>query len=347
MIENLTRQVGAGVDLTVEQVRDAVRELASERVPAEIKADFLMALARKGESIGEIAAFARALRGMALPVPLDDVTRAGPILDVCGTGGDRLGTFNISTTVALLVAAAGVAVAKHGNRAITSRAGSADVLEALGVPTRLAPEAAARSLREHRFAFLFAPQYHPAFQHIAPARRLCAARCQRTLFNFLGPLLNPARPDCQLIGIPEPALQAPVARVLQQLGLRRALVVSGQAEGSWLDELSTIGPTRLAGFDPEQGFRESQLEPDSLPIQPARLSDLAGGDSAANAAIILAILDGRDRGPKRDAVLLNAAAALEVAGRVQTLREGWDLAAELIDSEKGIARLEAIRSSAS
>src|SRR5205814_9283212 len=152
-----------------------------------------------------------------------------------GTGGDRLGTFNISTTVALVVAAAGVTVAKHGNRAITSQAGSADVLEALGVKIDLAPDQAARSLRDHHFAFFFAPQYHPAFKHIAPARRLCAERGQRTIFNFLGPLLNPARPTAQLVGVPQPNLCDPLARVLQLLGLRRGLVVCRCACTGYLD----------------------------------------------------------------------------------------------------------------
>src|SRR5207244_11444332 len=199
-----------------------------EGMSAETKADFLTALARKGEPTGEIAAFARELRDRSIQPPLDAATRAREVLDVCGTGGDRLGTFNISTTVSIIVASAGVTVAKHGNRAITSQAGSADVLEALGRRIDLEPDEAARSLRDHQFAFFFAPKYHPAFKNITPARKLCAERGQRTIFNFLGPLLNPARPSAQLIGVPRAELCEPIARVLQSLGVRRGMVCRGQ-----------------------------------------------------------------------------------------------------------------------
>src|SRR6185295_16772736 len=209
-----------------------VAHLADELVLAETKAGFLSALARKGETTEEIAAFARVLRARSIQPPLDAETRAREILDVCGTGGDRLNTFNISTTVALVAAAAGVTVAKHGNRAITSQAGSADVLEALGIRIDLTPVEAARSLRDHQFAFFFAPMYHPAFRHIGPARKLCAGRGQRTIFNFLGPLLNPARPGAQLVGVPQPALCEPMARVLQLLGVRRGMVVCGEVHRS-------------------------------------------------------------------------------------------------------------------
>jgi anthranilate phosphoribosyltransferase len=194
MLNLLTEQLRGRTDLSSEQVIDAVEQMTSEEILPEVKAEFLTALAAKGESTEELAAFAGELRGRATTVPLDDATRAGTILDVCGTGGDGLNTFNISTTVSILCAAAGVTVAKHGNRAITSRSGSADVLAALGIPTDLSPAAAAASMAAHDFAFLFAPLYHPAFKNIAPARKLCAEAGKRTLFNFLGPLLNPARP---------------------------------------------------------------------------------------------------------------------------------------------------------
>ena len=215
-----------------EQVRQAVDRLADESVLAHLKADFLTALANKGETPGEIAAFARALRDKSITPPLDAETRAREILDVVGTGGDRLGTINISTTAAILCAAAGVTVAKHGNRAVTSQAGSADVLEALGIPIDLTPAEAARSLREHHFAFFFAPNYHPAFKHISPARKLCAERGQRTIFNLLGPLLNPARPSAMLMGVPRPELCEPLAQVLQSLGVRRAMVVCGKVSAA-------------------------------------------------------------------------------------------------------------------
>ncbi len=228
MLEQLNRQLADAQHLTEEQVREAVELLIDEKIPAAIKADFLTALARKGETPGEICAFVLALRGRSITPPLDATTRAGETLDVVGTGGDRHGTFNISTTTALVCAAAGVTVAKHGNRAVTSQAGSADVLEALGVRIDLSPAEAARSLREHQFAFFFAPAYHPAFKHIAPARKLCAERGQRTIFNFLGPLLNPVHPSAMLVGVAQPELCEPMARVLQSLVVRRAMVVCGQ-----------------------------------------------------------------------------------------------------------------------
>jgi anthranilate phosphoribosyltransferase len=336
MLDTLIKQLADSTALTDEQVRDAIGCLTDETVSPEAKADFLTALADKGETPGEIAAFASELRDKALCVPLDDETRGREMLDVCGTGGDKLGTFNISTTVALVAAAAGVTVAKHGNRAITSKSGSADVLAELGIPTDLTPEQVAASLRDHGFAFLFAPGYHPAFRHIMPARKLCAERGQRTVFNFLGPLLNPARPTSQLIGVPTGELCEPIARVLQSLGIRRGMVVNGKAGDSAMDELSTLGENTIAEFYQDRGFSVSRDEPSLFPLQPATLDDLKGGDAGENAATIRAILAGEDRGPRRDAVLLNAAHALFVAARTKSAIEGWDLAASVIDD--GLAK---------
>ena len=346
MLEAFTSQLAASKHLTDEQVRRAVDSLVDEAVPAAVKADFLCQLALKGETVDEIAAFARALLEKSIPLPLDPETRASEILDVCGTGGDRMNTFNISTTVALICAASGVAVAKHGNRAITSQAGSADVLEALGIRIDLSPAAAARSLRERKFAFFFAPNYHPAFKHIASARKLCADRGQRTIFNFLGPLLNPARPSAQLVGVPRPELCEPMARVLQSLGARRAMVVCGQVapqQQKYLDELSTLGGNTVAEFYQERGFAVSELPVEQFPMQVGSLADLLGGDRQANAVIVRRLLDGDERGPKRDAVLLNAAAALFVAGRARSLMAGWELAASVIDSGQAARKLEELR----
>lgn len=354
MLDNLIADLAASRHLSGGQVHSAVEQIVDESVPAVLKADFLCHLALKGETVGEIAAFARALRARAIQPPLDPAWRnSREILDVCGTGGDRLNTFNISTTVAIICAAAGVSVAKHGNRAITSQAGSADVLEALGIKIDLPPAEAARSLRERNFAFFFAPNYHPAFKHIAAARKLCADRGQRTIFNFLGPLLNPAAPGAQLVGVPRPELCEPLAHVLQSLGARRAMVVSGNVPtldprpstlSSFLDELSTLGPNTIAEFYQERGFATSTLDPANFPLQPATLADLAGSDKQANAEIVRRILRGDERGPKRDAVLLNTAAALFVASRVRTLNEGWDLASELIDSGKSWKKLTELAS---
>jgi anthranilate phosphoribosyltransferase len=350
MLAELIAQIETGAGLTRGQIDAAVAALADPDVAVEPKAGFLSALARKGETPEEIAAFAFALRDRAIQPPIEPATRAGVILDVVGTGGDRLGTFNISTVSCLVAAAAGVTVAKHGNRAVTSSTGSADVLEALGVPIDLSPDQAAASLRDHGFAFFFAPRYHPAFRHIAPARKLCAERGQRTLFNYLGPLLNPARPSAQLMGVPQPGLCHPLAQVLQSLGVRRGMVVCGAvpppatdpSAPATLDELSILGETTLAEFCEEHPAIASVLSPGIFPVQAATIADLRGADRDTNAGIARRLLRGEDRGPRRDAVLLNAGAALVVAGRVRSILEGWELAATLIDRGAAWDKLRAL-----
>jgi len=340
VLEQLTRHLADARPLTDEQIRQSVERLADEKTSTDVKAGFLAALAKKGETPEEIAAFATALRDKSIQPPIDAETRSREILDVVGTGGDRLGTFNISTAAALICAAADVPVAKHGNRAITSQAGSADVLEALGIKIDLTPAEAARSLRERNFAFFFAPNYHPAFKNISPARKLCAERGQRTIFNLLGPLLNPARPSAMLMGVPRAELCEPLAHVLQSLGVRRAMVVCGKISGvGFLDELSTLGENTIAEFYQERGFTVSTTLPEQFPLQRAMLADLLGGDKMANAKIVREILSGEERGPKRDAVLINAAAALFIAGKTKSLAEGWDLAGETIDGGRATAKL--------
>ncbi len=342
MLPPLIAQLERRESLTPDQVRMAVQQLAEESVPAFEKAQFLTKLAEKGEVLEEIAAFVRELRSLSVRPPLSAAVSAREILDVCGTGGDRLNTFNISTTVALVAAAAGVTVAKHGNRAITSASGSADVLEALGIRIDLTPAEAASWLEEHHFVFLFAPQYQPAFKHIGPARKLCAERGQRTIFNFLGPLLNPANPTAQLVGVSRPHLCEPLARVLKELGTRRAMVVSGEVEDAYLDELSTLGRSTVAEFYQDRAFSTSILEPNHFPIRPANLGDLVGGDKLANAAIVRNLLEGKDRGARRDAIQYNGGAALFVAGRVKSIAEGWDLVGELLDSGAVSRKLQSL-----
>ena len=345
MLGTFTDRLKQGESLSAEDVRQCVEALTAEADSPETKAEFLMALADKGETTEEIAAFAGELRERSVTPPLDEETRARQILDVCGTGGDHLGTFNISTTVSIVVAAAGVTVAKHGNRAITSKSGSADVLEALGIPIDLNPEQAAKSLKAHGFAFLFAPHYHPAFKNIMPARKLCAEQGRRTIFNFLGPLLNPVRPTCQLIGVPRPELCEPMAKVLQSLGIRRGMVVSGQVGDKQLDELSTLGTTTIAEFYQDRGFATSVLDPADMPISSATVDDLVGGDREQNAQIIRDLLSGANKGPKREAVLLNAGAALFVAEKAGSIVEGWELAAQTIDSGAAQEKLRALAAS--
>jgi anthranilate phosphoribosyltransferase len=345
VLETLTSQLAGSKNLTSEEVYHAVEQLVDEKVLPEIKADFLSHLARKGETIEEIASFAASLREKSVQPPIDPEWRNGhDILDVVGTGGDRAGTFNISTTVAIVCAAAGVTVAKHGNRAITSQVGSADVLDALGIRIDLSPAEAAQSLRQKNFAFFFAPNYHPTFKHIGPARKLCAERGQRTIFNFLGPLLNPARPTAQLVGVPRPELCEPLARVLQSLGIRRGMVVCGSVPGRiFLDELSTLGENTIAEFYQDRGFIVSTNRFENFPLQKATIEDLKGGDRATNAQIVHRLLRGEERGPKRDAVLLNAAAALLISGRVKTMIDGWEHAAQVLDSGKAAEKLAALK----
>ena len=347
MFEELNAQLASGTDLSENQVCSALTGLMYEGIDAEAKAGFLTALASKGETSDEISIFARELRERATEVVLNEETRDGEILDVCGTGGDKLNTFNISTTVAILCSAAGVKVAKHGNRAVTSKSGSADVLAALGIPTELSPQEAGAAIDSKGFAFLFAPGYHPAFKHIAPARKLCAERGQRTIFNFLGPLLNPARPTAQIIGVPNPDLCEPLAKVLQSLGIRRGMVVCGGIEDTdkHMDELSTLGESTIAEFYQDKGFSLTSLSHKDLPLQDAKLEDLAGGDATANAVITRSILVGEDKGPKLDAVLLNAGAALFVAGKADSISGGWELAQSVIADGRAAAKLEELATS--
>jgi anthranilate phosphoribosyltransferase len=214
------------------------------------------------------------------------------------------------------------------------------VLQALGIRIDLTPAEAARSLREKNFAFFFAPNYHPSFKHIGPARKICAERGVRTIFNLLGPLLNPVRPSAMLMGVPRPELCEPMARVLQTLGVRRAMVVCGKVSGvGFLDELSTLGENTIAEFYQERGFNVSTLLTNEFPLQPALLADLLGGDKTTNAKIVRDILSGAEQGPKREAVLLNAAAALFVAGKSKSLMDGWTLAVKTIDSGRAKEKL--------
>lgn len=291
--------------------------------PVQIAA-FLAALATKGETPEEIAGCALAMRQSAIPVrPLN-----GELLDTCGTGGDGRHTFNISTTAALVAAGAGVKVAKHGNRSISSACGSADVLTALGVRIDLAPDKVANCVDTVGIGFLFAPALHPAMKHAMAVRRELAVR---TVFNILGPLTNPAGVTLQVLGVFEPRLTEILALVLRSLGTRAAYVVHG-ADG--LDELSTTGPNRVTELR-ESRVRTFTLDAQELGLPLCRLQDLQGGDAARNAAITRAVLSG-ERGPHRDIVLLNAAAALVISGQAQTMEDGLLLAARTIDSQRGL-----------
>ncbi len=315
-------------------------------------AALLGALAARGETAAELAGFADAMLAAAVPVPLSEAERS-LLVDTCGTGGDDTGTFNISTAAALVAAAAGATVAKHGNRAVTSQCGSADVLESLGIPIGLGPAEGAASLRRHRFAFLHAPSLHPAMKAVQPVRRALGVR---TAFNILGPLANPAGARAQVMGVYSAHLVPVVAEAMRLLGVRHAFVVHGavDATGTYgLDEISISGPTQIA--EVRGGVTTfSHLTPEQVGLASASLDSLRGGDAAANAAILRSIFAG-ERTPRRDVVLLNAAAVLVAADVVPSsapdnhaaLRAGIQLAANAIDSGAvtalvaALARMEA------
>ncbi len=309
-----------------EEAMNAILEGAAS--PVQIGA-FLVALRMKGETAGEVLGFARAMRAKATRVDAGGGT--GPLLDIVGTGGDGHSTFNISTTAAFVAAGAGVRVAKHGNRSISSRCGAADVLEGLGVRLLVDPELMGRAIREVGIGFLFAPALHPAMKHAQPVRRELKVR---TVFNILGPLTNPAGADCQLAGAPSLEAAELMARVLAELGLRRAFVVHG-SDG--LDEITLTGKTYA--FEVRDGsVTRRDFSPADFGLPSARLEEFRGGDAAENAAIVRTVLAG-ETGPRRDIVLANTAAALVAAGRARDLPEGVAVAAESIDS--GAARRKA------
>lgn len=320
----------AGKALTRAEARGAMGAvLDGKQTDAQVGA-FLASLRVRGETVPEIVGFAEALRSRAKRVTI----RRKPLLDTCGTGGDGSGTFNISTTVAFIAAGAGAAVAKHGNRAVSSRSGSADVLEALGVRTDLTPSRAARCVEELGVGFLFAPSHHPGVARVGPVRRQLGAR---TVFNLLGPLANPAGAKRQLLGVYAVALVKPVAEALRALGAERALVVSS-LDG--LDEMSLSGPTVVAALR-DGRISVSEVAPEDAGLRRRPLSALAGGDAKRNAIILRAVLSGA-KGAPREACLFNASAALQAAGLAKDWREGLALAADSIDSGRALGALEAL-----
>jgi anthranilate phosphoribosyltransferase len=328
MIRTALGRVVERHDLDQGQARAAMEQiLAGEATGAQIAA-LAVGLRMKGERPEEIAGMAEAMRRRIAPIR----TRRQPLLDTCGTGGDNAGTFNISTTAAIVAASCGVAVAKHGNRAVSSRTGSADVLESLGVRLDLTAEDAARSLDLLGITFLFAPNYHIALRHAAGPRQELGLR---TVFNVLGPLTNPAGARRQVLGVYSDALVRPVAEVLLRLGSERAWVVHGR---DGLDELSIFAPTHVAELA-DGAVREFDLDPAKLGLGGRDRDGVAGGTAAENAAKIRAILAG-EKGPARDIVVLNTGAALVVGGAAATLEEGMERASKALDNGAAAAKLD-------
>jgi anthranilate phosphoribosyltransferase len=328
---SIQQELRAVVELRATMTRDEAaglmqRILAGEASEVEL-AGLLGAMAGRGETAAEIAGFAETMRAAATMLPLT-ASESEQLVDTCGTGGDASGSFNISTAAALVAAAAGAKVAKHGNRAITSKSGSADVLEALGIPIHLAPEAAAEALRVHGFCFLLAPSHHPAMKAVMPVRRALGVR---TVLHVLGPLLNPAGARRQVMGVYQARLVPLVGEALAMLGAEHALVVHGDGDGiKGQDEFALSGPSEVA--EVRGGVMETYtVTPEDFGLTRAPLDALAGGDAAENAAILTGIFAG-EAGPKRDIVLMNAAAVLLTAGVAGGLREGVAIAAKAIDS---------------
>ena len=328
MIQAALAKLLDGHDLSRPRAREVMGEIMrGEATPAQI-GGFLVALRAKGETADEITGCAEAMREHVVPVRAE----RDDLVDTAGTGGDGARTLNISTAAAIVAAAAGAAVAKHGNRAVSSASGSADVLEALGFSLEQPPERIARSIDELGFGFMFAPAHHPAMRHAAPVRRELATR---TVFNVLGPLTNPAGARSQVLGVYAPELVRTVAEVLAQLGTRRAFVVHG-AQG--IDELSPAGPNLVCEVV-DGDVRERELDPLDLGVPRCDPAELRGGSAEENAQTILSILGGAN-GAAKDAILLNAAGALAAGGQAEDLREGLDQARTAIDSGAAAARLE-------
>ncbi|HEY4906152.1 MAG TPA: anthranilate phosphoribosyltransferase [Candidatus Acidoferrum sp.] len=353
ILDALQRIANQSQSLSRAEAREAMAEvLAGKCTDAQIAA-LLIALRMKGETVEEIVGFAEAIRAAAAPLPIERVSGNSAIavsgtgrdalaneaaddslIDTSGTGGDASGTFNISTVTALVTAGAGVRVAKHGNRSISSKCGSADVVEALGINIQLTPERSAQCLREIGICFLYAPNLHPAMKQVQGVRRELR---MRTMFNLLGPLTNPARASGQVVGVYSLDLVEKLAEALSMLGLRRALVVHGH---DGLDEITITSKTRVAEAR-DGSVRSYEIEPEEFGMAHATLKDISGGDAAQNAAIIRAILDG-EKSPRRDVVVLNAAAALVAAGKTDHIGDAIPLIAKSIDSGAAKQKLEAL-----
>jgi anthranilate phosphoribosyltransferase len=340
-LKELIEQLRAGIDLTPSEIRTAANFLADLECPDEEKTEFLAALRDKGESGEEVGYFAEAFLSFAI-TPAANLG-GKPSIDLCGTGGDRLELINVSTTAMFIVAAGGAAVVKHGNRAITSRSGGADVLEKLGIPITNSPEKMMAALEQTGIGFLFAPLFHPAFGAVANARKKLAEQGIATVFNLLGPLLNPLRPEYQLIGVFSPTILEKYALALAKLGRKRAWVVHGQVpSGSGMDEISTVGETAVHEVK-DSSFNYFHLFPDQLGLRTPNLHELRGGDAEQNANHLRSILSGTERGAKRDFVLINAAAGLVIAGLAPRMEKGFQLAAQLVDSGQASAKLRELQ----
>ncbi len=343
-MDALIHHLEAKQELSPREVEVAAALLLDPAMPDEKKARLLAALALKGETPGEIAGFVEAFLEHAINPHLGLLDLEGPTLDVCGTGGDQLDLFNISTTAMFIAAAAGAVVVKHGNRGITSKSGGADVLEALGIRIDLPADDFRNCVEKAGIGFMFAPLYHPAFKAVVAVRKSLAAQGVKTIFNLIGPLLNPARPQCQLIGVFNRDLCPDFAAILQRLGRHSAWVVHGTTgDGRAVDEVSLMGATRIFKSGLYQEMVDEEIHPHDFGMKHAEVAELQGGDAKVNAAILEAILAGRETGPKRDMVLMNAGAALACAGLADDMGDGIEISREMITSGAALEKLRLLQ----
>ena len=349
-MDSLIQKLKRNEELQPQEVASAANALLDESGDVEQKADFLQALSQKGETAAEIAEFVTVFLGKAVKPSFLGQSFSGPTIDVCGTGGDKLDLFNISTTSMFVVAAAGGVVIKHGNRGITSKSGGADVLEALGIAIDLPSEQVGVCLEKAGVGFLFAPQYHPAFKAVVPVRKMLAERGQRTIFNLIGPLLNPANPENQLVGVFEKALCPVFAEILQRLGRKNAWVVNGStADGRAVDEMSLMGPTRICRSGSAQTLTDEEVTPGDFGLSVASVESLQGGDARQNALILEQILSGEKSGTSdsmSEMVLLNSAAAIACAGLAKDIEQGLIMARGVIADGSALERLRLLQTHA-
>ncbi|BCU75800.1 anthranilate phosphoribosyltransferase [Luteolibacter sp. LG18] len=331
-------------ELSPQEVEVAAGLLLDTTVADEKKARMLEALSRKGETAAEIAGFVEAFLVHAVDPHVGLLDLPGPTIDVCGTGGDKLNLFNVSTTAMFVVAAAGGVVLKHGNRGITSKSGGADVLEELGIRIDLPAEGFRQCIEEAGVGFLFAPMYHPAFKAVVGVRKMLAEKGIRTIFNIIGPLLNPARPQCQLTGVFQREWCPVFAEILQRLGRESAWVVHGTTgDGRSVDEMSLMGSTRICKAGSYQDQNDEEVRPRDFGMVHAEVEDLQGGDAKVNAAILKAILGGKEKGPKLDMVLLNAGAAISCCGLADDIGAGIEIARDVIANGAAYERLRLLQ----
>jgi len=333
-------------NLSFEEATKVMHLIMENKASDFQKGALLTALTIKGETVEEIAAFAETVRNLAEKVEVD--SGIGALGDTCGTGGGTQ-TFNVSTTIMFILASAGIKIAKHGNRAVTSKCGSADVLEELGVKIDLDAKQVGRCISEIGIGFIFAPNFHKAFKNVQKVRReLGGEKGIQTVFNILGPLANPAFTSnngitaTQVLGVSRPELTNKMAEVLRRLNIKRAVVVHGYVDNSekGMDELSIVGKTKVSELKEDETIEDYSLEPEQLGLKRANLKDLLGGDRKENASVLVNILRGEDKGPRRDFVLLNAAAGLYVGGKVKSIKEGIEIAAKEIDNLGAYKKLQ-------